>query len=214
MNRRELLAGMAALGLAGTAVPALADGGARAFRILRGGSDIGRHVLTARQVPEGVEIAIDIDIRVAILGITAYRYELTNREVWSGGRIVSVRTEVNDDGEKAFARIARAGEGLEIDGSSYSGPAPADAVTTSYYTRAFIQRRPWVSTQSGKPLEVAIDSSGGATPRYAVRGDLETNLIYDAAGEWIGCEFDASGEPGVYELTDASGGIAALWAAS
>ena len=129
-------------------------------------------------------------------------------------KIVSVTTDVNDDGEKAFARIARAGEFLEIDGSAYSGPAPLEAVTTSYYTRAFIERRPWVSTQSGKPLEVAIDAGGGPTPRYAVRGDLETALIYDAAGEWIGCEFDASGEPGSYELLDASGGIAALWASA
>lgn len=208
MKRRLLLAA----GAAGLFVPwgtALAQTSARReFRILRNGSDIGRHSLSARSVDGRFEIDIDIEIVVRILGIAAYRYELTNREVWAGGRIVSVDSQTNDDGDAAFARIRAAGDVIEIDGSGYSGTAPADAATTSYYVTDFLERRPWLSTQTGKPLEII---TSGAPPRVTVSGELPTTLLYDARGEWMGSIFDAGGEPASYELISDSGPIAPLW---
>lgn len=207
LDRRCFLAGAAA---AGFVRPALADGPAvRRFRILRGGDDIGRHALNARLTDRGFEIDIDIDIRVRVFGITAYRYELTNREVWSGGRLVSLSSTTNDDGDRAEVRLTRSGDRLEIDGSAYSGTVGADAATTSYFTPAFLERRPWLSTQSGKPLTVETASRGGG--RWQVTGDLTTTLIYDDRGEWMGSEFDAEGERASYEVIEDSGRIAALW---
>lgn len=182
----------------------------RTFRILRDGDDIGTHTLDAVSGPNGFEIDIRIRIAVKVLGITAYRYELDNREVWKDGRIVSVDSTVNDDGTSDRSNIKRKGDGLVVDGSRYSGPAPADAVTTSYYARPFIDRRPWISTQSGKPLTLDIAPDGRAN-WFRTSGELTTTLGYQG-GEWTGCEFDAGGEPGVYEMVRQSGKIAALWA--
>ncbi|MEO0822419.1 MAG: DUF6134 family protein [Pseudomonadota bacterium] len=217
MRRRDFIAGGAtSVALSGISAAALADGGAsRVFRILRDGSDIGRHSLAARLGPKGFEIDIEVDIRVRILGITAYRYTLSNQEIWAGGQLVSVNSTVNDDGTAEYARIRSTGAALEIDGSGFSGTAPVEAVTTSYHQRAFVDRRPWISTQSGKPLDVALargTAAGGE--RWQVTGELTTALIYDTGGEWVGCEFDAGGEPGRYELVEQSGAIAPLWAAA
>ena len=212
MDRRFFLSAAAASAL--TAFPgtgALADGGAtRAFRILRGGDDIGRHELVGQMTGEGLRVDISIDIRVRFLGITAYRYTLENRELWSGGRLVRQDSTANEDGDRLTSSISRVGEVLEIDGTRYSGTAPLEAVTTSYFARPFVERRPWVSSQSGKPLEVDVVNRGGPR-RWKVTGDLETALIYDETGEWVGCEFDAGGETARYELLDGTGQIAALW---
>jgi hypothetical protein len=217
MRRRDVLTAGLALG-ASLALPggAIASEAARReFRILRGDSDIGRHVLSARLTPAGFEMAIDVDIRVKVLGITAYRYTLSNREVWKDGRIVSVTTEVDDDGDANFARIRRTDSGLEVDGSSYSGPVPGDAVTTSYYARPFIDRRPWISTQSGKPLTIdAVEADYRDFDAWRIRGDLETKLVYDQRGEWVGCVFDASGTEARYEVIDDTGAITELWKAA
>lgn len=216
MRRRDVLAGGIALGATVmTPIGAAQAAGAarREFRILRDGSDIGRHVVAAEMTAAGFEVAINIDLRIKVLGITAYRYSLANREVWAKGRIVSVEGETDDDGDRNHARIRAAGDVLEIDGSAYSGTAPADAVTTSYFARPFIQRRPWISTQSGMPLDIDV----AALPHdrlegWAVRGDMETELFYDARGEWIGCAFDAGGSVASYEVIEDTGAIAALWA--
>ncbi|MEM8991749.1 MAG: DUF6134 family protein [Pseudomonadota bacterium] len=215
MNRRHFLAvtaGTAAVGMHRLA--SAQDGAAfREFRILRDGSDIGRHRLEAQRTGDVFTMAVDIDIRVRFLGITAYRYELTNREVWRDQRLESIDSRTNDDGTDDFVKIMRVEDGLEVDGSGHSGLVPSEAVTTTYYTTAFMQRRPWVSSQTGEPLslQTAQDQADGLT-RWTVTGELETRLYYDERGEWVTCKFDASGEPAEYEVIDESGEIARLWA--
>lgn len=212
MKRRTFLTGCVAAG-AGLAMPALAaPSGSRTFRVLRGGKAFGSHVLEAVQVEDRFEIAITIKLAVKVLGVTAYRYELDNREIWQGGRLISVDSRVNNDGDDEFVRAKRAGDVLKIEGSGFDGTAPGLAATTSYYTPTMLERRPWISTQSGKPLEIAIGPEG-RSGWWSVTGGLDTKLGYDSRGEWIGCEFDAGGEPGRYEVAAESGTIGALWSA-
>lgn len=212
LQRRTLLAGLgAALAAPALTTPSLAASKAmRRFRILRDGDDIGTHDLDAVLGPNGFEIVITIRIAVKVLGITAYRYELDNREVWQGGTVASVNTKINDDGTDDFCKIVRQGEALQIDGSRHTGQVSPEAVTTSYYASPFIKRRPWISTQTGAPLKVQIVPEGRAN-WWAISGDLETKLGY-AGGEWQFCEFDAGGEPAAYEIISQTGKIGALWA--
>jgi len=214
MRRRDLILSAPAL-VAATSLggPVRADGAMRReFRILRGGDDIGSHTLEALRVDDRFEIDIDIDIRVTVLGFTAYRYLLRNREVWQGKTLAALDATTDDDGEANRVQIRREGEVLRIDGTGYQGTAPLETATTSYYATPFLERRPWVSTQSGKPLEIDVAETGAR--RFQVSGEIGTLLIYDEAGEWVGCEFDAGGEPARYEMTAYGGEIGALWAAA
>ncbi|MEM9060477.1 MAG: DUF6134 family protein [Pseudomonadota bacterium] len=209
-NRRVFLTSAAAA----LATPAIAATTAdREFRIIRDGDDIGSHRLDAATGANGFEIAITIRIAVKILGITAYRYEMDNREVWRDGRIVSVDSRVNDDGTKDRCIINARDKILSIEGSRFNGQAPSEAVTTSYYAAPFLQRRPWLSTQSGAPLDLSVKQDARAG-WWSVRGELDTNLGYDDAGEWIACEFDAGGEPARYDIASGSGRIGELWASA
>ena len=154
--------------------------------------------------------ARDIALAVKVLGITAYRYELTNREVWSGQRLVALDSKTNDDGTSDFAKVSTSGDALKISGSRYSGGAPAGVGTTSYFATGMHARKTWISTQSGNLMNVRV-SAEGRPNWWRVTGDLTTTLGYDANGEWVGCEFDAGGEPGTYEVISGNGRIAQLW---
>lgn len=210
MDRRVFLGGAAAA----LASPALgAEKASRTFQIMRDGDDIGTHMLDAVLGANGFEIAIDIRIKVKVLGITAYRYEMDNREIWKDGRIVSVNSTVNDDGTKDFAKATRNGDVLTLEGSKFNGTAPGIAPTTSYFATDFLKRQPWISTQTGTPLDVGIKPEGRKR-WWQTSGELETRLGYDATGEWVGCEFDAGGELASYKVSAGSGKIADLWAAA
>lgn len=210
LDRRLFLGGAAAA----LAAPALAsERASRAFRIIRDGDDIGSHKLDAVLGPNGFEVAIEIRIAVKVLGITAYRYEMDNREVWSGGAIRSVDSRVNDDGTRDFFKATRKDDEIAIEGSRYTGLVPQNAVTTSYFATPFLQRQPWVSTQSGAPLKLTVNP-GGRDRWWSVRGELDTDLGYDASGEWVACEFDAGGEQARYEIASGTGRIGALWASA
>ena len=211
MDRRGFLAGVAAAPLFHT--PSLsAERASRRFEIVRGGDVIGFHTLEA--VRNGASFEIDVVIRIAVkfLGITAYRYEMDNREVWDSGRIVSVDSRVNDDGDSDFCKVVATSDGLSVNGSRYSGPASAASVTTSYFAKPFLERRPWISTQSGQPLDISVARDTASVGFWRVSGELTTNLRYDDRGEWTGCAFDAGGEVASYRVTAETGRIAGLWA--
>lgn len=216
MRRRDLLIGSAGAvaGLAAPHVARAAERATRRFRILRDGDDIGTHTLEASLTDLGFEIEIEVDIAVRFFGITAYRYRLSNREYWKGGVIVEQRSETNDDGEDAFARIEREGDVLMIDGSGHQGEVGLDAVTTSYYAKPFLDRRPWISSQSGLPLSIEIRRTPTQPIGWNVSGELNTTLYYDEADEWVGCEFDAGGKGARYEVIESTGPIGELWARS
>jgi hypothetical protein len=217
MRRREVLGGGLAAGglaLAGGPGAALADGATarRVFRLRRAGSDIGRHALEGRREGGAFRLAIDIDIRVKVIGlVTAYRYAMTNEEVWRDRRIERVDSETDDDGEARFLRVRREGEALAVEGSGFEGRQPLSAVTTTYLAREYLDRRPWLSSQSGEPLDVRIEPIAGEARAFRVSGGLETELVYDERGEWVGCRFEAGGERVVYEILEETGDLAALW---
>lgn len=211
LHRRTVLAGAGAAALTGAfPMPALAASKAsRKSEVFRDGDSMGMHTMDAVLGPNGFEIDIKINLTVKVLGITAYRYELTNREVWKDGTIVSVTSTVNDDGTDDFSRVKRAGDALQVEGSRYTGKAPLDSVTTSYYATPFLKRRPWISTQTGAPLKVTVNPEG-RKDWWKVSGELETKLGYQG-GEWVACEFDAGGELATYKVLTQSGKIGALW---
>ncbi len=219
ISRRAVVAGLGASLI--LPAPAFAAGGRRVFDVLRGGDPIGTQLVDVRPGPEGsAEVVIEVELKVKILGITAYRYEMENREVWKGGRLISMNSRVNDDGDADHARAEAAGEVIEIDGSLFRGAVPADAVSTTYWSRAFLNRKVWINTQTGVPIEVAAtplgagEVQGRATERFNVKGGNLDVVLHYAGEEWISIEFDAGGEPAIYLPQDLSAAFAPVWTAS
>ena len=217
-RRAALLTGAAAL-----MAPAIAhaQSASRRFRLIRGSSDIGHHDIAVSRSGDTVEVAIDIAILVRVLGIPAYRYEMTNREVWQGGVLQSIRARTNDDGTAAFVTADRVGDAIRIEGSSHSGTVSLDVGTTTYWTPAFLNRSRWISTQGGTPLAIRAARAGQATfqtasgpvatTAWTLGPDLPATVHYTASGEWAGSTFDARGEQVRYLAEGLSPAFAPLW---
>ncbi len=173
-----------------------ADGGARRFVLYRDGANIGTHSVTARKSGDALRVQVDIDIEVKVLGFRAYYYTHQNIETWKDGVLESFSSRTDEDGEKFSAAGQRRDGALVINGSKTRAKAP-----TSYWNVKNFQSTPWFSTQTGDVMNLSFAKSpwrgGGA--RWAVRGDFETTLFYDADGEWRGCEFPGRGETISYD---------------
>lgn len=225
-SRRQLMAQIGGLGaLSVLGVPSIlraSTSGARTFRIIRDGTDIGHHIVSLSRVGDEIQAAIEIEIKVKVFGITAYRYEMANRETWRAGRLVGLDSKVNDDGDAAFARAKADGDRLVVDGSKYQGAAPADAATTSYWSYDFLTRPVWLSTQTGALQAVTVTKSGAGsvssasgqvkTEKWEVRGDFEVDLEY-ANREWAALAFDAGGEVASYVTDGVGPSLQLVWKA-
>ncbi len=205
ISRRIALLGLGATSLL-PAFPAFAstDGSAeRRFDIIRGEDPIGSETLRVTRTGSEMQVAVDVEIKVKIIGLTAYSYTMRNREVWRDGLLESMEAKTTEDGKEDFARVRREGDGLVIEGSEYSGAAPSDAVTTTYWAPAYLRRRVWISSQTGAPLSVGVAPAGkvevpvpgGAIQAdvWRVSGDLNIDLFFQGE-EWVGNRFEAKGE--------------------
>lgn len=220
-TRRHALAGLAGLSAAATLpLSARADSAERRFRILRGGSDIGTHRIAVTRDGDLTRVAIDIDIVVRLLGIPAYRYEMTNRETWRAGELVSIDSRVNDDGTAKRVVAARRGAAVAIESDFVNKEVSPMVGTTTYVTPLFLERPDWVSTDSGEVLGVSVDRLGpdtagnGATSTAwrASDGDgYDVVIHYDDRGEWIGLAFDAGGREAVYVADAIDDRLAEVW---
>lgn len=204
---------------------ALASSGQRRFEIYRGDSRIGAQALSVRRSGSTVEASVDVDIAVKLLGLTAYRYTLQSSETWQDGELVALNASTNDNGTAHFARAERQGGELVVEGSEFSGRIGGRPATTTYWTPAFLERSVWISTQDGRPFRVAASNLGseafptaGGTvtaSRWRIGGELQgLDLFYDAAGEWVGNEFEARGETARFVVEARGAALAPLWVAA
>ncbi|MEO1539673.1 MAG: DUF6134 family protein [Pseudomonadota bacterium] len=200
---------------------ARAETARRTFRIVRGGSNIGEQTITVEKTGERLRVAIDIEIAVKLLGITAYRYEMSNVETWSNGAVQTISARTRDNGKDAYVEAERTVAGLNVRGSGYTGTVRGDIATTTYWTTAFLKRPVWISTQDGAPFDITARQAGPfqfpttsgsvSATQWQTSGDLELALFYDAQGEWVGSEFDAQGTAARFISTGTSDRLSALW---
>ena len=198
LQRRSLLAGLGGAAFLCSGLPNMAEARTvtRTFDIMRGRSRIGSEKLTVTRNGGAVSVAIDVDIKVRILGLPAYSYTLRTRENWEGGRLVSLNSKCNANGKSDFAKARATRSGLKDEGSKSPG---------TYWAQGILPRPVWINTQTGYPMEIQARKVGivpfpygGGTTRaakYRCTGDIGLlDLFYDANGEWIGNEFEVRGQ--------------------
>lgn len=205
-SRRTLLAQAGGLGLAALPWPVAAartekEPGPRrplTFTAYRNGSRFGFHTIDFST--EGKRIIVDIEIAfdVKLAFIPLYRYRHKNREVWEEGKLISLKTETDDNGEAQAVRVERAGGRLLVEGSGGNLDLPGDTLTTSYWNEAAVTKGEWLDTQAGKiarsvvtkrkPETVLAEGQRVEATPYDLEGDITCTLWY-ADGRWVKLKF-------------------------
>ena len=186
---------------------AMARSDGLAFSVLRDGSPFGTHEISFRQDGEDLHVEVAIDLEVSLGFITLFRYEHRNHEIWRDGRLVSIETRTDDDGERYSVSGRATGKGFLVTGAEGEILMPSDVLPTSYWHPETVQRDRMLDTQRGRLIEVRVQpiglervggADGQTATRYRVSGDLTLDLWYDARGEWRKLSFAARGSDITY----------------
>lgn len=175
------------LGLAQAASAAtVPPGGSLQFDVIRKGKDIGDHAYAFSGTKQAlvVRVTTNIAVKVPLIGITAYSFDHSSVESWSGDKLKRVRSATNDDGTPH--QLDTAGKGL---------------LPASLWDEDIVRQTRLLNTIDGHVMSVRVSDLGMesvATKRgkvsahhYRLSGDLKRDLWFDAEGNLAHVAFTA-----------------------
>lgn len=169
------------------------------FTIMRQGDEIGTHAITMTTTGAQTRVDIETEAAVKLAFITVYNFDHEGHEVWEGGRLISYNSETDDDGTDKTLRARAEGGQLVIDGSAAKSSVAPTIIPASLWNRATVSQNKLLNTLDGSEMTVAIKDLGeemvGVRGRkvparhYAMTGDLERDIWYDANGQLVHVRF-------------------------
>lgn len=182
------------------------------FSVRRGDAFIGEHVLTFTRMGERIEVLIEAAFEIKVAFFTAWRYSHENREVWENGRLISLDSRTDDDGNRLSVTARATAAGLEVDGRDGRFVAPSDTLSTSWWNVGVVGRNQALDTQNGVLRSYAVSpgaweqvTAGGRrirARRHTLSGDINLQIWYSDLDQWVKMHFDGRGESVDYRLRD------------
>ncbi|WP_421791660.1 DUF6134 family protein [Hyphobacterium sp.] len=219
MIRKSLLASLA---VAFVALPGAAPAIDRAaipasnsieFDVYRGNSRFGSHILRFEEQGDQLRVVSDVDLRVRIGPITAFRYEHDSVEIYQDGELVSIEASTLKDGERLIVDIDRngtqlVGRGTNAEGEPVDISHPLSLMPSSHWQGYSTGLSSVLNTETGEEMPVTVTELGTETleinrqsveaRRVRLEGSLTLDLWYSAEGEWLRCQFSARGQDITY----------------
>ncbi len=183
------------------------------FDVLRDGKPFGSHSVAFGAGADGrLTARTEVSLKAGLGPVTLFRYKLDATETWLAGKLVDVRGEVVQDGDKRAVTAKRDGAALRVKGSDFSGVAPKDIIPASHWNFAQTQADKLLSTEDGEILDVKIARTGRETiraagqsieaTRYRLDSAIDVDLWYDDQGRWVKLAFETRGQDIEYVLAE------------
>ena len=165
--------------------------------------EVGRHVITFSCEGDDLVVETRIAGEVRVLMVPLFKREGSYREVWRDGRLIAFASRIVDNGEVYEVTARASGDHTVIDGRRGRIEAPAAIVPNHPWNYAVLDRTLLFDTQRGRLQRVQVKPAGietitvagraVAAKKYRVSGDLERELWYDEAGNWLRSRLEHDG---------------------
>jgi hypothetical protein len=126
------------------------------------------------------------------------------REVWRGDRLIAFDARTEDNGEVYEVRARAGRDRTVIQGRRGRIEAPPTVVSNHPWNHEVVDRTLLFDTQRGRLQKVQVTRLGTETitvggrtvvaQKYLVTGDLERELWYDEAGNWLQSRLEHNGD--------------------
>jgi hypothetical protein len=192
--------------------PALAVPQSLHFKAYRDKSPVGTHTVDVQSSGNQMNVTIRIDLNVSVAFVTLFEFKHDCEEIWQSGRLVSLRSKTNDNGDKFQVTAEATPEGIRIEGPGGPAIAPADAYTSnSVWNTAVLEQKTVIDAQHGGIIGLSVSPRGEqqvavagrqvpAEKYQVVTPFVAGNVWYDEAGRWVKALFEKDGEQMEYRL--------------
>jgi hypothetical protein len=184
----------------------------RRFSVLYEGDRIGAHTLLYSSATGETRITTEIRLLVKVAFFTMFELNHHSTETWREGRLVSLTSETEEDGDSLHVEGAATPHGFRV--VSKGGPFIASAATltsNSLWTPAVLDQATVVDAQHGGIIGVSARKRadeqiviGGrrilATRHTFITPYIAGSIWYDEERLWVQGEFERNGAKIQYRL--------------
>jgi hypothetical protein len=162
------------------------------YAISRDGAPVGQQRLEFVKDGEKLRVLSHMQLDVTLLGMSLYGFDQQFEEVRSGGKLMQVISEANDDGKDKKLTLNLEGDRLKGSYNDKGRDADPALLTSLFWQKPATGKSEVIDSVNGKERDVVVSDVGAETlalpigkietRHYRVRGELERELWYDSAG--------------------------------
>jgi hypothetical protein len=181
LSRRALLGAGLVLPLA----PRLAMAQPRglAFAVFRNDAKIGEHHVAFAGEADALTATTEAEMVVRLGPVPIFKYRHHAIETVRGGAFASLETHTTSNGKLEHVTAEKtAGGGVDVDGPAGRLMLAANVSPLNHWNlRSF--PGPFFNPETGKQMKLTVSRAG--PNRWALRGEVEMDDVYDEAGQWL-----------------------------
>lgn len=222
--RKQLGATVLLIVVGSSAAPAANDfpyDSTLSFTIFRNGQEVGSHTLSFQKEDSNRTVSVAVNLAVKSLGVIAYRYSHSSKEVWTGDALRWLEARTDDNGRVFIVRARGGANGMAVErvtppetrpaataDQGLQAPAisrerlSADILPTSNWNMAQVKQSVLLNTQYGTRSRVKISIIGREpiktasgtiveATHYQYAGDLQMDQWFDDRARWVKAAFKA-----------------------
>jgi hypothetical protein len=152
------------------------------YTISRDGTPIGQQRMEFVSDGEKLRVLSHTELDVSLLGLSVYGFTQQVEEVHSGGKIMSLTSEADDDGTDRKVSLSLQGDLLKGDYNGNDRIIDPKLITSLFWQKPPMGETQLIDTLRGKVRDVNVKDLGAETLTLPV-GRIETRH-YRMTGEW------------------------------
>src|ERR1700733_11310144 len=188
---------------AATPAPSLPSGTSVNFAVMRNGSQIGTNSIRFVHDGAGTSVKMVTHISVGIAFLTLYRFDQTENESWSGGRLLAMDATTDDNGtvHRASATV-HDGKIVALCDGKVSATPPPTIVPFNLWDSALIAQNVALDTRNGDLETIRVADRGEGTVEvlghmrrahhYQIVATFPQDVWYDDSGQLVRVELKGS----------------------
>jgi len=205
-----LIAALAIILLVGRSAPAASNGaglpslpptGRLDYKVLRDGDEIGFQSFEFRRDGDRLTVVTHAEVVVTLFGISFYRFTHEAEEQWWNGRLVSLASYSDDDGERRVVTFRAEGDRLHGTYNGHLRDYPGTLIPASLWDPETVHQTVLLDPYRGRARQITVADRGEETleikgnaitaHHYTITDKNTGDIWYDSTGQLVRFQFSA-----------------------
>jgi hypothetical protein len=130
------------------------------FAVMRNDSQIGTNSITVSRSGQDTTVQIVTHVEVRIAYITVYRFDQTDTERWSDGRLLAMNATTDDNGTVHRTNANCRDGKVVVDGDGQVRKLAANIIPVSLWNPVLLAQNVALDPQDGAPVPVSVIDRG------------------------------------------------------